>query len=86
VLTPERFAEIYVALLEQAVPGRNVPTDSLKRFDGDGILKKYGTSKKQYQITVASYNQDYAKWQEFFKEVTKRLDQNLKQEGSRSKP
>jgi hypothetical protein len=86
VLTPEKFEEVYVALLEQAVSGKNAPADSAKTFDRDAILNTYGTSKKQYQLTVATYNQEYTKWREFFNEVTKRLDQNLKQEGSRRKP
>ena len=78
LLEAERFVQIYIALLEEGIKLKNLSPDSAHVFDGEAILSTFGVTQEEFRATVRFYNQDLARWREFFSAVLKQSE--LKQE------
>lgn len=76
-IPPDRFAEIYLDLLDQGEPGAD--TLSAPSPKALLILRKWGTTEAAYRRTLAEYNRDPESWREFFAMVTRRGEERAAQ-------
>ena len=82
VLTPDRFVTIYVDLLESSITKSNVPVDSAAMADSaQAILARDGTSRAEFDSTVAWYNADVRRWRPFYEDVSREIERRIKSGG-----
>lgn len=65
VIPGDRFAEIYLDLLEHGVTGGDTTAASLPKSTMS-ILRKWGATAEQFRNTVAYFNENPEEWREFF--------------------
>ena len=65
VIPGDRFAEIYLDLLEHGVTGGDTTAASLPP-PTMSILRKWGATEEQYRSTVSYFNENPEAWREFF--------------------
>ncbi len=78
-VSEEKLKVVYIALLEEGERYRSLPADSTRHFRSDSIFKAFNTSEEEFGSTVASYRVEPKKWQSFFEDVVKKLDEKQKQ-------
>ena len=71
IIPGDRFAEIYLDLLEEGVTGGDTTAASLPP-PTMSILRKWGATEEQYRNTVAYLNESPEAWREVFAGVIRK--------------
>lgn len=71
-IAPEKFEAIYIELLDSAAIAAPSATDSALSPTAERILQRHEVTIAQFKATVARYNTDTRKWQEFYENVVKK--------------
>jgi len=83
VLEREAFLNAYVALVanEQAAAGQK--EFHLSKFEPDSALAAIGVTREQILATLEYYQRDPDRWQEFYVEAVKRLQEKKDNQAQR---
>lgn len=78
-LPRQRFVEVYgeILELEAASPGPRVDSTAV-----DSVLARHQVTRQEIQRTVEVYRQSPERWDEFYAEVVRRLEEKQKERDS----
>lgn len=71
-----KFEEMYVELLDSAAVIQASP-DSIVSPVAARILERHGTTAEQFRHTVKVYHADTRRWEEFYRNITKRMEERM---------
>ena len=79
ILLEEKFRNIYIDILvtQDTLTDNSISTDSLKTL----ILQKYNVSDSIYTKTIEYYNNNPDKWEKFFEDAIKQVEELKATEG-----
>lgn len=78
VLDEDRFLEAYVSILEHRSAAAAVDKTS-DSSSVHAVLDSLGITVNEFSATVEDYNRDIRRWQAFYTQVLKRLEEREKQ-------
>jgi len=73
ILPEDKFRKIYIDILvtQDTLTDNSISTDSLKTL----ILQKYNVTDSIYSKTIEYYNNNPDKWEKFFNEAIKQVEE-----------
>ena len=73
ILPEDKFIKIYIDILvaQDTLTDNSISNDSLKTL----ILQKYNVADSVFTKTIEYYNYDPAKWEKFFEEAIKQVEE-----------
>lgn len=78
VLEDERFLEAYVSILEHRSPG-STQSWAYDSASVRAVLDSLGITVEEFRATVEEYNRDVRRWQAFYEQAIKRMDEKEKE-------
>ncbi|MER3525344.1 MAG: hypothetical protein C4326_15200 [Ignavibacteria bacterium] len=79
VLDQERFAAVYIALMDSSQHIQSSAVDSAAHPVALRILEREGVTLDEFRRTIAYYNADTERWKEFFQFVITKLEERRNQ-------
>lgn len=83
IIGEEKFVAVYALLLTDAKPGEAKP-DSLAHPGRIALLEREGITEEEFRATLAWYNRNPERWREFYKQVTRHLEEQAAADTSAS--
>jgi hypothetical protein len=74
VIGEQKFVAAYALLLTETKPGEVKP-DSVAALSRTSILLEQGISEEEFRTTLEWYNKNPERWREFYKQVTRHLEE-----------
>jgi hypothetical protein len=78
VLPQDKFAAVYIDLLEQSVRVDSTQSDSVLSSKAASILTRHGTTREQFRATYRWYNENPQQWESFFGLVGRLIEERRK--------
>lgn len=78
-LDEERFATVYIALMDSAQLIQSSAVDSAAHPIALRILEREGITLDEFRRTIAYYNADTQRWKAFYQRVIKKLEERRTQ-------